>query len=76
MKVLILRSFADARKRTETDPMDKKKAISEFHFAHAQNKCIALNDIYFQILFTIVGSLTEINVWRMNAISNKIINAG
>ena len=56
--------------------MDKKKAISEFHFAHTQNKCIALNDIYFQILFTIVGSLTEINVWRMNAISNKIINAG
>ena len=42
----------------KTNPMDKKKAISEFHFAPTQNKCIVLNDIYFQILFTIVGSLT------------------
>ena len=27
----------------ETNPMDKKKAISEFHFAHTQNKCNCFN---------------------------------
>ena len=39
LKVVILRLYGCEETSLETNPMDKKKAISESHFAHAQNKC-------------------------------------
>ena len=65
LKVVILRLYGCEETSLETNPMDKKKAISESHFAHAQNKCNWFNwHLYWDLVyncrqFDLVKRLTD-----------------